>query len=203
MSPVLICLLHVIMSLDREWWICFDNCLVMTTEIKVAALSPHTSRNNIQTEMASKISFFKTLLYTFTSRAVHVCLPQAALYINRPRYDILYILIHYLIRPYILHDMNIYTRAYKLGRSIFYSYCVSVCLPMTPGVRFVAPTVPDGYFHMIESVVCIDFWPWSILSRTFGHEFAIKTRKYCILCLPRYVTSAVLGGFFHTCICRK
>ena len=82
------------------------------------------------------------------------------------------------------------------------SVCLSVCpsvrlsvCPLTFRVRPVASTVQDRFFpylvQMINSmrgcVACDDLWPWSISSRSFGHDWENRVRS---------VASTVMGGFF-------
>ena len=64
------------------------------------------------------------------------------------------------------------------------------------GVRSTTCTVLDGFFpylaQMITSmrgcVACNDLWPWSISSRSFSHDFAIKLLKYGTSCAVRSTT---------------
>ena len=65
-------------------------------------------------------------------------------------------------------------------------------------------TVLDGFFpylaQMITSmrgcVACNDLWPWSISSRSFSHDFAIKLLKYGTSCAVRSTACTVLDEFF-------
>ena len=72
------------------------------------------------------------------------------------------------------------------------------------GVRSTTCTVLDGFFpylaQMITSmrrcVACNDLWPWSISSRSFSHDFAIKLLKYGTSCAVRSTACTVLDEFF-------
>ena len=72
------------------------------------------------------------------------------------------------------------------------------------GVRSTTCTVLDGFFpylaQMITSmrgcVACNDLWPWSISSRSFSHDFAIKLLKYGTSCAVRPTACTVLDEFF-------
>ena len=65
-------------------------------------------------------------------------------------------------------------------------------------------TVLDGFFpylaQMITSmrgcVACNDLWPWSISSKSFSHDFAIKLLKYGTSCAVRSTACTVLDEFF-------
>ena len=84
---------------------------------------------------------------------------------------------------YTLHTTKLLRRLYWL-HSVRLSVCLACCVcSVTPAVLYVFfPYWAQMIAIMRGYVACNDLWPWSISSRSFNHNFAIKLLKYGTSC---------------------